>query len=333
MMTSVRDQRQRSHPGARAPNDSITIGLINNMPDAALRSTELQFRAVLASAAQNLSIDLRLYMLPERPRSEASRARLVQGYEDLSDLWPSSVDGLIVTGAEPQALSLQQEPYWHTLTKIIEWAGDHTASTIWSCLAAHAAVLYLDGVERRPLDKKLFGVFKCVKTMNHNFVAGLPTNWYTPHSRYNELPEVALASCGYEILSRSRLAGADMFVKHQRRSLFLFVQGHPEYDAEALFREYRRDVKRFLVGKRDCYPELPRGCFQEQTAAALSALRRRARQRRDVVLLSSFPALPQANPIPVWRLPAISIYASWLSYLAEQKSGKPWLTSPSEAHG
>ena len=109
-MASVRDQRQRSHAGACAQNDSITIGLINNMPDAALRSTELQFRAVLASAAQNFSIDLRLFMLPERPRGEADRARLVQGYEDLSDLWPSRVDGLIVTGAEPQAVSLQQEP-------------------------------------------------------------------------------------------------------------------------------------------------------------------------------------------------------------------------------
>ena len=64
------------------------------------------------------------------------------------------LDGLIVTGTEPRAPLLQEEPYWPTLTKVVDWAEEHTVSTIWSCLAAHAAVLHLDSVQRRPLRKK-----------------------------------------------------------------------------------------------------------------------------------------------------------------------------------
>ena len=47
------------------------------------------------------------------------------------------------------------------MSKLVDWAKDHTASTIWSCLAAHAAVLHSDGIERRALEHKLFGVFDC----------------------------------------------------------------------------------------------------------------------------------------------------------------------------
>jgi homoserine O-succinyltransferase/O-acetyltransferase len=36
-----------------------------------------------------------------------------------------------------------------------------------------------------------------------------------------------------------------MFVKYNR-SLFVLLQGHPEYDSATLLREYRRDVGRFL---------------------------------------------------------------------------------------
>ena len=43
------------------------------------------------------------------------------------------------------------------------------------------------------------------------------------------------------MLSRSPVAGADLFIK-QRKSLFVFLQGHPEYDPGSLLREYQRDA-------------------------------------------------------------------------------------------
>ncbi len=97
---------------------------------------------------------LKLFSLPELPRAEAARARLAERYRDIAELWDTPLDGLIVTGTEPRAANLTDEPYWETLSKIVDWARDHTASTIWSCLAAHAAVLHADGIERRALKQK-----------------------------------------------------------------------------------------------------------------------------------------------------------------------------------
>ena len=62
-------------------------------------------------------------------------------------------------------------------------------------------------------------------------------------------------------------AGVDAFAK-QDGSFFLFFQGHPEYEADTLLREYRRDVGRFLGGEREDYPAMPLGYFNDDAAAA-----------------------------------------------------------------
>jgi homoserine O-succinyltransferase len=59
-------------------------------------------------------------------------------------------------------------------------------STIWSCLAAHAAVLHLDCVERVPLREKCVGIFDCDKLADHPLTANLPPRLAIPHSRWNE---------------------------------------------------------------------------------------------------------------------------------------------------
>lgn len=77
------------------------------------------------------------------------------------------------------------------------------------------------------------------------------------------------------MILRSDVTGVDAFVR-QRKSLVVFFQGHPEYEADALLLEYRRDVKRFLRRQRETYPPMPQGYFDPDTAAALAALRQRA---------------------------------------------------------
>jgi homoserine O-succinyltransferase len=299
--------------------EPIVIGLVNNMPDAALQTTERQFRELFFAASHNLAVRLRLFSLPEVPRADAGRSHVSQHYEDISELWASHLDGLIVTGTEPRAPALPDEPYWPTLTKLVDWAEDHAISTVWSCLAAHAAVLHIDGIGRRAFPEKLAGVFDCTKATDHPIVVGAPSRWRVPHSRYNELPEEALVSRGYRIVSRLPGTGADMFIK-QRRSLFLFVQGHLEYDPGALLREYRRDIRRFLSGERDSYPEMPRGYFDEDAAPALAAFRRQALGNRSIDLLLTFPAIAEGKLTHPWLGPAVRIYANWLSYLVEQRS-------------
>ncbi len=306
---------RESHPTC------IDIGLINNMPDAALNATERQFLALLHAAADDIAIHLTLYTLPEVPRTEFGRDQ-VSRYSDFRNLWNSHHDGLIVTGTEPRAADLKDEPYWDTLTKVLEWAESHTYSTILSCLAAHAGILHIDGIGRRPLGDKRFGVFECVRVSDHPLTASAPSHLQMPQSRWNEVSEEALLACGYRVLTRSVGAGVDSFVK-QRKSLFVFFQGHPEYDATTLLLEYRRDIGRFLRRERETYPPMPHGYFDEETVAALTALRERAWLDRREELLAEFPTAMAAGKVTnTWRSTGESLYRNWLQYICAQKQHK-----------
>jgi homoserine O-succinyltransferase/O-acetyltransferase len=297
----------------------LEIGLINNMPDAALDATVRQFRALLAATADDFDVRLRLFTLPEVPRSDMGR-QLLAGYSDIGELWTSRLDGLIVTGAEPRAADLADEPFWNSLTRVLEWAEGHTFSTILSCLAAHAGILHLDGITRRPLSDKRFGIFECVRVTEHPLTESAPARIDMPHSRWNEIPEEALLACGYRVLTRSADAGVDAFVK-ERKSLFVFFQGHPEYDATTLLLEYRRDVGRFLRGERDAYPTMPQGYFDRETVDALTALRAKALVDRREDLLLEFPTAMAAGKLKNnWRSAAERLYRNWLRYICAAKA-------------
>jgi len=209
-----RPSTTRPLPGGDAPDaNRIEVALVNNMPDVALKATERQFVALLGATAGNLDVRLSFYALPEVPRTDWGRRYVENAYASIDALWSSRLDGLIVTGTEPQAPNLQDEPYWDSLTRLVDWAEQNTHSTVWSCLAAHAAVLYLDGIERRPLGDKRFGVFECARVADHPLTAGAPARVPMPHSRWNELPADDLTRRGCRVLTRSDEAGVDMFVK------------------------------------------------------------------------------------------------------------------------
>jgi homoserine O-succinyltransferase/O-acetyltransferase len=301
----------------------IVIGFVNNMQDAALRTAERQFGELVAAASRDRPVELRYYALPDVPRSAAGRAQIRRRYEDIGALWQARVDGLVVTGAEPMAPALQEEPYWPSLAQLVDWAEENTISTIWSCLAAHAAVLRIDGIERRLFGDKMSGVFESVKSKDHPATDGTPARWRVPHSRSNDIPKEALVAKGYDILVETEEGGADIFVK-QRNSLFLFIQGHPEYDTGALQREYRRDVTRFLAGDREDYPDMPRSYFDAASAASFAAFRRRAEDHRTLDLLDDFPAGKTVEgATPSWRAPAVRLYENWLAFLAQRKIAAP----------
>jgi homoserine O-succinyltransferase len=264
-------------------------------------------------------VRLTLYALPDVPRTDSGRRHVSSFYSGLDDLWDRHLDGLIVTGTEPRAPNLRDEPYWGSLTSVLEWAEHTTHSTILSCLAAHAALLHRDGIGRRALRDKRFGVFECLVSA-HPLTTGAPARLPMPHSRWNDVPEDALTACGYRVLTRSDAAGVDMFVK-QLNSLFVFFQGHPEYEATTLLLEYRRDIKRFLRRERETYPPLPQGYFDDDTIAVLTALRARALSDRREEQLEDFPtALVAGTVTNSWRPAAARIYRNWLLYLCAQKA-------------
>ena len=241
-----RDGKQASR------DDALVIGLVNNMPDGAIKATERQFVTLLDAAAGARTVSLRPMILPDVPRHPAARAELLAHYEDVTTLAPGDVDALIVTGAEPRTERLEDEPYWHSFTRLVDWAKDNTVSSVFSCLAAHAAALHLDGIARRPLQGKLHGLFDCERRNDHPLTASMPGQYAAPHSRLNELALEELAAKGYQVLTGSARAGADLFVR-DGESLFVFFQGHPEYDARSLLAEYHRDIVRFIKGERASY--------------------------------------------------------------------------------
>jgi homoserine O-succinyltransferase len=312
-------------PGAGAgggADSAIVVGLVNNMPDAALQATEQQFRALLGAAAAGRRVELRLIALPEVPRGPAGARRVQRHYAGPEILRREPLDALIVTGTEPRQADLQDEPYWDALAELVDWSQRHTASVIWSCLAAHAAVLRLDGIPRRRFQEKLFGLFACPARGGHALAQGLGVQRRVPHSRFNDLPEEALEQAGYRILARADGVGADLFVR-DGESLFVFLQGHPEYDALALAREYRRDVGRFLGGERATMPGAPKDYFGEPALERLRQLEQEALQRCDPALLERFaPVERDCAPCEAWRGDAVRLYGNWLSCI-EERRGRP----------
>ena len=239
-----RPWRQRT-----TPFEGLTIGLVNNMPDGAVQATERQFLGLLEESAGSLPIRLKLYTLPGVPRSELMQQYLCARYRSVETIHGEVLDGLIVTGTEPRASRFEDEPYWQGLTELIDWAGERTSSTIWSCLAAHAAVLHLDGIERHPLKQKLSGALECQTVTDIPCSRALPTDIWcriraaTNCGRMNWSPLVT----GF---CRARAHPASIPLSGKRKSLFVFFQGHPEYDALSLLGEYRRDVRRYLRRRR-----------------------------------------------------------------------------------
>ncbi len=74
--------------GIREPNsmraNCVTIGLVNNMPDAALEATERQFTDLIRAATPNAVVLLKLFAIPEVPRADATRRALAERYRDIA---------------------------------------------------------------------------------------------------------------------------------------------------------------------------------------------------------------------------------------------------------
>jgi homoserine O-succinyltransferase/O-acetyltransferase len=310
--TQLRREDKFGHP--QHADVDLRIGLINNMPDSALQATERQFMRLLRQAAGDVRIDFHCFSLPNVHRSQTAKGRVDGQYTDIANLGRLKIDGLIVTGAEPIAATLPKEPFWQDLTDIVDWAKTNTRSTIWSCLAAHAAVLHLDGIERQRLKTKCSGVYDCAKIVDHWLTRDITSPLKVSHSRLNELRAENLAARGYQLLTQSRDAGVDIFAR-QLGSQFIFFQGHPEYDALSLEREYLRDISRYLAGERDIYPAFPAGYFDTETEEKLLSFERRASVERRTALSAELPDRTLRHDVATGAA-ATAIFENWLGYLS-----------------
>ena len=310
--------------GSQPAGPCVSVGLVNNMPAAAFAATERQFLALLNSASGDIPVRLSLYTLPGKRLSELEANQGDSCYASVETLWKTTgappLDGLIVTGTEPIMPDLRDEPYWTSFTELLEWARVNTYSAVWSCLAAHAAVLHMDGIGRRKREAKRSGIYGNARVSEHWLTSGASPAFHVPHSRWNGLAASELVDRGYDLLTCSDDGEVDTFVKGEQ-SLFVFFQGHPEYESDTLLREYRRDVGRYLRSEIDTYPTLPRDYFDAATEQSLHALREQALSCRSRDLLGHVAAVLQKTRIEnTWHASAAQVYRNWLQYLCERKS-------------
>jgi homoserine O-succinyltransferase/O-acetyltransferase len=306
----------RTQPQARWTRRAVTIGLVNNMGDEALKVTERQFVDLVTMSAGNIDVQLRLFALERTPRSPRALEYINARYDPAGAAVEGDLDALIITGAQPRTARLSEEPYWEELIDLIDWAKEHTASTILSCLAAHSAVLHLDGLERRPLPEKCTGVFTFTAQRDHPFAAWQKRAGLIPHSRYNGLSRSDLERAGYDVLTSSPAHGVDSFTKCFG-SQFVFLQGHPEYDANSLAREYRRDMGRYLRRETDQRPPRPKGYFNAEAEAELDALELRAGEEPASLPMEELSMIDALAPTEAqWRDAAISFYRNWINMIA-----------------
>jgi homoserine O-succinyltransferase len=294
------------------------------MPDSAFEETEQQFVGLLEGAAHEMGdtrVHFSRYALSGLERSAAIERRRARDYRPVDHLYGARADGLIVTGTEPLTDDLRTEPYWGALAELIGWAEGSVASALLSCLAAHAAALLFDGIERETLPAKCSGIFVQAIRTDHPLTEGLGELVHMPHSRLNDLPSALLQADGYSNLIESPEMTWTVAVKDRGSCTFVLVQGHPEYSTTSLLREYRRDLARFLRGEREVVPAIPVGYVDDESHRLLESFEAQVLARpTDPELMSHFPLEPVARRlVNTWQLSGARLYANWLRLIQHRR--------------
>ena len=257
------------------------VGLLNMMPDAALAATERQFFRLIGESNQIAQFYMHPFTLRELPRGEEARTHIERYYETFDQVKAQGLDALIITGANVEGPDLSAQPFWEPLIEVIDWAHTHVTSTLCSCLTTHAVMEFRYGQKRRPLGYKRWGVYSHrVMERKHPLVAGVNTRFDVPHSRFNEVFRDQFEAAGCRVLAESAEAGVHLAVSEDLFRL-VFFQGHPEYDVISLLKEYKREVLRYVAGKREAYPPFPENYFSPQCEAILDEHRERVIAARD----------------------------------------------------
>ncbi len=297
----------------RAPGEgTVRIGLINNMPDAAFDASARQFTALMERALYPRPCSLVCFTMPGIARGAGIAGRHPSA-DQLHD-WP--LDLLIVSGATPLQADLRSETYWPALTSIVDRAVSLGLPMIFSCLAAHAAVLHLDGIWRQRLPEKRSGVYAQTLDYADPIAFGLNRPFSMPHSRWNGIDADALLARGYCIVSRDG-AEVDIFVRNAGPPM-LFLQGHPEYDARSLLLEYQRDMRLYLDGALSQRPRIPVNYFDAETEERLHAFAFSAPDPRTRLAA----ILAAAQPTNTWRTDAELLCRNWLDQALASRTAR-----------
>lgn len=321
----LRDEGETVLSGDDALHQDIRelhIGLLNMMPDAALEATERQFFRLVGESNQIAQFYLHPFTIDNLPRGEDGLAHIKKFYEPVEQIKQQGLDALIITGANVTGPELSQQAFWHPLIDIIDWAYENVTSTLCSCLATHAVLEFRYQQKRRPLGFKRWGVYSHdVIHQQHPLVAGVNTRFDVPHSRFNQIDHEQFERAGLHVLVESREAGVHLAVSEDLFRL-VFFQGHPEYDAISLLKEYKRETVRFARGEINEYPPLPENYLSLQTSAILSEHQRRI--EAAIVNKQPLPVFPESlitrQIANTWHDSAEAIINNWIGQVYQLTS-------------
>lgn len=292
---------------------ALHIGLLNMMPDAAFQVTEQQFMRLVGDSNHIAQFYMHCFTVPGLERGAAIDRYIRDNYEDLASIYADGLDALIITGANVANPRLDLEPFYQPLTEVIGWAHDNVTSVLCSCLSTHALMKFLHGINRTPLPRKQWGVFSHRITQpEHPLLRDINTRFDVPHSRYNAITREQFVDAGLTILIESAEAGVHAAVSPDGfRSVYF--QGHPEYDANSLLKEYKREVLRYFAGERDL-PPYPDHYISDEAAAIIQRYLEAAHRAHDAH--EPLPPFPEAELTPLidntWADTAKAVFDNWL---------------------
>ena len=274
VMTETRAMTQDIRP--------LNILMLNLMPMKI--TTETQIARLLGNTP--LQVELELLQTATHKSTHTSEEHMLAFYKTFDEIKNNRYDGMIITGAPVEQMPFEEVEYWDELCEIMEWSKTHVHSTFHICWGAQAGLYYHFGINKQPLDKKMFGVFPHRVDYKRSILfRGFDDTFLVPHSRHTTVRREDVESVeGLKIISSSKEAG--VFVVATDRGRQIFVTGHSEYDGDTLKREYLRDKNAGLP------ISVPKNYFPNDDDTK--------------------------EPVVRWRSCANLFYSNWLNYFVYQ---------------
>ena len=260
----------------------LQIAILNLMPTKV--DTETQLLRLISNTP--LQVETELIQTATYHAKNVSEEHLLKFYKTFDEIRDRKFDGMIITGAPVEQMDFEEVAYWDELCEIMEWTKTHVHSTFHICWGAQAGLYYHFGIQKRPLEKKLFGVFPHEVIRKSSILCrGFDDVFMMPHSRHTtvllsdveKVPEI-------KVLAVSEDAGVSIMSTENGKQIF--ITGHSEYDPRTLEKEYLRDKNAGLP------IEVPKNYYpnDDDTKA----------------------------PMVTWRSTANLLYSNWLNYFVYQ---------------
>lgn len=263
----------------------LKVLILNLMPTKIV--TETQLLRKLSNTP--LQIDVEFLQTASYTSTHTDPGHLKQFYCVFDQIKDRHYDGMIITGAPLDYVKCEDTAYWKEVCEIMEWTKTHVHCTFHLCWGAYAGLYYHHGVEKRDLDKKLFGVFphRMLKSTSPLF-RGFNDVFMAPHSRATDVHLADVEAVpDLEVLAVTE--GGSLAIAKTKDSRQFFVTCHAEYDHNTLALEYFRDMEKGLTTV-----DLPINYFPDDD--------------------------PSKEPRVTWRSTGQLLYSNWLNYYVYQST-------------